>query len=1158
MSYASPDLLLEVLEQSPDAFACYGPDHRLQYCNGAFVDWFFPGWTQETLAGRPIHEVVEICYACGRIAACNGYPDWREERLRSHSNPGRPYEYLMVDGRVMQGREQVLSSGGTLTVLADITERVRLAEARADSELRYRKLFEHAAVGIYRTNRDGSFLEVNSALAAIQGCDGPADFLEHFHAGRNFYVDPAARGALLAVLDRDDVAHDVETQIYRKDGTPIWISETAHSVRDQQGNILGYEGFITDITARRNAEAERDLSEARFRDFAELSADWFWETDLEQRFTWQEGPNPVLEGMTIARPEMLGRTRREVLERLGADPSLAEVVGGYMARGESFWNLSYHFPHPDKGETWVRFSGRPVYDAEGRVVAYRGVGSDFTEEKRAEAARQQVDARLRHAAQLAAVAHWVWDEESGRCIDCSENLTHFSGLPREDFIGMTNEELQSFIHPDDLEDFHQVVAAFYAGGERFETVFRAVTRDGRVRWCREIVERIPGPDGRLTHSIGTLQDITAERQLHNELREAKELLQSQLDSSPLGIITMDDNSCITSWNPAAEAIFGWTAEEVIGQPSPQIPAEREHERRALRERVGRGEAVRGFETQRLHKNGRKIHVSINAAPLTAESGAFSGAVYVIADITERKREEAARTRVDAQLRHATQMAMFAHWVWDEETGRCIDCSETMQHFTGIPREAYLGLCQDDIQRFVHPDDWAEYNRIVTGFDAGGDRFEAVYRTRPEPGVVRWCREIAERIPGPDGRLTHSIGTLQDITEDRRLQNELREAKEQLQSQLDSSPLGIVILDLGGCIQSWNPAAEAIFGWTAEEVIGRPSPMIPPGREHEREEMLHAVARGERIQDYATARRRKDGREVEISICAAPLTAENGEIRGSVCLVADITERRRLESELRKQEALALHAQKLEAVATLASGLAHDFNNMLLPIMIAAENLTESLPEEHDGRRDAEQILHTAERVADLVRRLLDFSRAEEPERRSVAMYDAVAQALPLVEATLPAALRLETALSEIDAAVEIDTGQLLQVLLNLVGNAADAQQQRGVIRLSLDTVELDPESAARLGIADAGLFARLTLRDEGCGIPQETLPQIFDPFFTTKEVGKGTGLGLSVIHGIVTAHGGGIEVDSTVGQGTTFNVYFPVLGKQSGYQSLQKTGATAA
>ena len=1154
----NPDLLLEVLEQSPDAFACYDAEHRLQYCNSAFVAWFFPGLTAEDLAGRPISEVVDICHGCGQIAACNGQPDWREERLRSHRETGRPYEYLLVDGRVIQGREQTLSSGGTLTVLTDITERAQLVEARADSEQRYRELFENAAVGLYRSTLEGRFLEVNPAMAGIAGCDTPSDFLEHFHASRHFYVDPATRGEILALLDHEGVTRDFETRIYRADGTAIWITETARTVRDERGNILGYEGFITDITARRRAEAERDLSEARFRDFAELSADWFWETDLDQRFTWQQGPTPPLEGTPVPHSKIFGKTRWELLSEIGANPSVADVVADKMSHGESFWDLSYRFPHPEKGETWVRFSGKPVYDSAGRLVAYRGVGSDITEEKQAEAARQRVDTRLRHATQMAAVAHWVWDEESGRCIDCSENLEHFSGLPREQFIGLTHGEIQPHIHPDDWEDYHRVVSAFYAGGERFETVFRALTPDGQVRWCREIAERIPGPDGRLTHSIGTLQDITADRQLQNELRKAKELLQSQFDSSPLAIVTMDDNSCITSWNPAAEAIFGWTAEEVVGKPSPQIPPEREQERARLRETVGRGEHVRGFETLRRHKDGHEINVSINAAPLTSESGKFCGAVYVVADITEKKRIEATRAQVDARLDHATQMSKIAHWVWDERTGRCIDCSESMEHFTGVPKEDYIGLSQEDIEPVVHPDDWAAYSRTIKRFDETGERYEVVYRTIPEEGVVRWVREIGERIPAPDGSMSLSIGTAQDITEDRRLQGELREAKEQLQSQLNSSPLGIVTLDTEACIQSWNPAAEAIFGWTAEEVIGKPSPMIPGEREHERGEMRQAVHRGEGFQDYTTVRRRKDGREIEVSVSAAPLTAESGEIRGAVCLIADITERRRLEAELRKQEALALHAQKLEAVATLASGLAHDFNNMLLPIMIAAENLTEALPDDHVCRRDAEQILHTAERVAELVRRLLDFSRAEEPKRRRLAMRDAVTQALPLVEATLPGALKLETRLTEDCSEVEIDTGQLLQVLLNLVGNAADAQQQRGVMRLSLDIVELGPEEAAHVGAAEPGSFARLTLSDEGSGIPEETLPNIFNPFFTTKEVGKGTGLGLAVIHGIVTAHGGGIEVQSVVGQGTTFSIYFPSNNPQNVQRTLPETETTAA
>lgn len=1137
----NPTLLLEILEQSPDAFVYYGPDHRLEHCNGAFAEWFFPGWTPEALVGRSFEEIIEICYACGRIATCNGIADWRAERLSNHRSPGQPYQYRLVDGRIIQGRERALSMGGILNVLTNITEHEKLVEDRAVSDLRYRQLFENAAVGVFRSSREGSFLEVNPALARMQGCATTEQHLSHFHASRRFYVDPQTRDLLLERLDREGAVRDFEAEILTKDGAPIWISETSHPVRDVQGRIVGYEGFIIDITARRRAEIQRDRSEARFRDFAELAADWFWETDLEQRFTWHAGTSPPSVSVSRQGANLVGLTRWDLFSAIGADSAIVSVVADHMRHGEPFSDLTYRYQDAKRGVTWVRFSGKPVYDDGGALVAYRGVGSDITEEKQVETARSQSDAQLRHAAEMGMTGHWVWDEENDRCIDCSESLSRFSGVPREEFIGLSHGEVRPFIHPEDWEEYHRQMSQFYATGEGFETAFRSVTADGEIRWVREIGERIPGPDGRLTYSIGTLQDITQERQMQEELRNAKELLQSQLDSSPLAIVTIDREGRMTSWNPAAEEIFGYTAEEALGT-SATIPLHRYNaEREELRRRLRLGEAIRGHETTRSRKDGSEIIVSMNAAPLTTESGAYNGAVFVIADITEKKRAEASRARVDAQLRHATQIAMIAHWVWDERSGRCIDCSETMEHFTGLAKEDYIGLLQDDVDSLVHPDDWAPYCEIIERFDETGEHYEAVYRTIPEEGVVRWVREIGERIPGPDGSLSLSIGTLQDITEDKRLQNELREAKEMLQSQLDSSPLGIITIDAGSRVVAWNPAAEKIFGWSAEEVIGKPSPQIPPEREHERKELHDMVARGESVRGIETVRRHKDGRELHISISAAPLTSDAGAYSGAIYVIADITERKRLEAEVQKQEALALHAQKLEAVATLASGIAHDFNNMLLPIMIAAENLMESLPPDTPGHQEAEQILTTAERVAELVRRLLDFSRAEQPIRRRTDICTAVAHAIPLVKATLPSSVELEIAYDEPCGEVEIDTGQLLQVLLNLVGNAADAQNHRGRIRVALDTVDLEEATLPGLGTAQPGRHARLSVTDQGCGIAPDVLPQIFVPFYTTKEVGKGTGLGLAVSHGIVVSHGGGIDVESEEGCGTTFKVYFPLL-----------------
>jgi PAS domain S-box-containing protein len=372
--------------------------------------------------------------------------------------------------------------------------------------------------------------------------------------------------------------------------------------------------------------------------------------------------------------------------------------------------------------------------------------------------------------------------------------------------------------------------------------------------------------------------------------------------------------------------------------------------------------------------------------------------------------------------------------------------------------------------------------------------------------------------------------LRDVTERRRAE----EGLQHLAAIVESSDDAILGETLDGVILSWNAGAQRLYGYTAAEITGRPvSLLLPPDRPDEVAQILEQIRRGGRLTQVETVRVRKDGVRLDVSLSVSPIRDAAGRIVGASAIARDITERKRLEAQIRQ-------AQKMEALGTLAGGIAHDFNNILAVIMAQTEMAADGLPEGGELSRQLQEILVAADRARDLVRQILTFSRRTEQERRPVAVQAIVAEAMRLLRASLPATVEFRQQVEPGRALVLADPTQLHQVVLNLCTNAEHAMRERGgLLDVQLRTVEVDAEFVAAHPPLHPGSHVKLTVRDTGHGMSPQVQERIFDPFFTTKPRGEGTGMGLAVVHGIVASHGGAITVESAPGRGTRFDIYLP-------------------
>lgn len=368
---------------------------------------------------------------------------------------------------------------------------------------------------------------------------------------------------------------------------------------------------------------------------------------------------------------------------------------------------------------------------------------------------------------------------------------------------------------------------------------------------------------------------------------------------------------------------------------------------------------------------------------------------------------------------------------------------------------------------------------------------------------------------------------------RRTTEQLGEYRSKLASIIDSSEDAILSKDLNGIITSWNKGAEHIYGYKREEVVGKHISLLTPSdRPDEISEILQKIARGESTDHYESVRVTKDGRHLSVSISVSPLRNAAGEIVGASAIARDITTQKRTESQLRQ-------AQKMEAIGRLAGGVAHDFNNILGIINACSEFLRDRIDPASEPSVYVENIKKAIDRGRSLTKQMMAFSRTSAVQPRILDVNERLREISKLLRPLLGEDIEILIVPRSPTAVVEVDPGQLDQVVVNLAVNARDAMPRGGKFILETALVDFDGSFADQRQAMAAGKYVLLAVSDTGSGMDESTASRIFEPFFTTKEAGKGTGLGLSTVYGIVKQSGGHILVYSEPGHGTTFKIYLP-------------------
>ncbi|HEY3900956.1 MAG TPA: PAS domain S-box protein [Chthoniobacter sp.] len=455
------------------------------------------------------------------------------------------------------------------------------------------------------------------------------------------------------------------------------------------------------------------------------------------------------------------------------------------------------------------------------------------------------------------------------------------------------------------------------------------------------------------------------------------------------------------------------------------------------------------------------------------------------------------------------------WVVDAESLAFIAVNDAAVKKYGYTREEFHGLTMDQIATPV--EDTGEGNE--TSPEHSGS---TAWNHKCKDGSTLFVESTWHEIPF-SGRDAVLVLTL-DRTEQRRAEERNREQANLLNLASDA----IVVRDLDNVVLFWNQGAERLYGWTTEEVVGKKT-IDTYVKERPYEAEIELLKTGFWIGQLK--HQSKDGEAIIVSSRWTLVRDDDGRPKSVLVIDTDVTETKKLESQF-------LRAQRLEGIGTLASGIAHDLNNILSPILMSCGILRKEF-EDEDTLKMLSIIEGSAERGAGIVKQVLTFARGVEGERVLLQLKHLVSELAKVMAQTFPRNIDIQTNFPTDLWPVLGDATQLHQVLLNLCVNARDAMPQGGSIRLNAENVDIDPHFASMNPGAQLGPHVVLRAADTGMGMSPETMEKIFDPFFTTKEVGKGTGLGLATVIGIVKSHTGFLTVQSEIGVGTTFSVFLP-------------------
>ncbi len=892
------------------------------------------------------------------------------------------------------------------------------------------------------------------------------------------------------------------------------------------------------LAALGSSRRERAESDERYLALVASSQEGIVLFDAESRRLLEANP-AFLRMVGSSAEELVGLTVDDLVDvpREEVDAALRRVLEeGRAALGEGSWRLR-------SGATVDVSVSACALSVRGRQVV-AGVVHDISERQEAERRVRASEERHRIVAEQTGQMIYDWDVGSGR-ISWAGAIERITGFTAAEYQAVDIRAWETMIHPDDRRLALEGLERARSSCSHYRVEYRLQRRDGSYLHAEDNGAFVADEQGRAVRMLGTMKDVTERHRVEEDLRRAHDELERRVAERTAElaranealraseeqyrtlvenvndvIFVVDAAGVVTYASPALERFSGFTPEEVIGKHlSAVVHGDDLAEVEGSFRRTLAG-VLEPSEFRLLGEGGREIFVRSSSRPLYRD-GQPAGLTGVLTDLTSHREAEQALRASEERFRALVESQAEGVVVVGREL-RLELANPAARRLLGVSGDELL---QRSLGEFVDPAQAEELSRGCLAV-ARGEVAECELRIRRADGSQRLVHLTATPQAGSTGTLV----ILRDVTEEREAQARIR----LLASTVESITECVSITDLEGRVLFVNKAFLATYGFAEEELIGRSIQVVrSPSEPLERSREIEAATlaggwTGELVN------RRKDGTEFPILLSTALLRDEAGVVHGMIGVAADISERRRLEEQLRL-------SQRMEAIGLLAGGIAHDFNNLLSVLVGTTEIIRRGLPPSSPLLEEVVTARRAVEEAAKLTRGLLAYARRQRLEPQDLDLARTLGEMVPMLRRVLPEHIELRFQPSAEPLAVRADRGQLEQVLMNLCINARDAMPRGGTLSVTTAGVTLGPEFLVAHPWGEPGAYARIEVEDTGSGMDEETLERVFEPFFTTKEMGRGTGLGLATVYGIVKQHGGIIDVASAPGRGTTFVVYLPLV-----------------
>jgi two-component system, cell cycle sensor histidine kinase and response regulator CckA len=1079
--------------------------------------------------------------------------------------PVKAEEYTLVfpDGRTVHmllGAVPLFDAEGrvrgSVAAGADITQHKRAEEALRESEAVLRSFFESpgAMRGIVEAV-DGRIVHVscNAAAAELLGAD--RETIAGKSTSETGTPEELAQpwADLYEMSRRTGKPVSMEYARPGADGTQRWLLATADHLGTGPSGYPRFSYTAIDLTARKRAEERLRESEAVLRGF-------FDSPGMMRGFVELVDGAIVHVSCNAAAAEMFGVDPESLSGMSAAAAGASEdVIRPWLAlyeqsrrTGEPV-SMEYARRVAGQKDRWLlatasylgaRPSGNPRF-------AYTIL--DLTERKHAEDALRESEERFRIMADGCPTIIWVTDREGE---------VRFVNRAYREFFGVTYDDVkggrwQPPVHPDDAPEYVAKFRRAIFSRAPFRAEARVRRADGEWRLIETWAETRLSPGGEFLGHAGVISDITERKQAEDALRESESRLRTLGDNLPEGAIyryrqDIHGKPRVEFISAGIERLTGVPAAEFMADAATVVrnivPEDLDRLNAAIawsRERLTR------FEVEVRHRRRQSDELRWSLLRSTPSRCPDGSTVWdgIELDITERKRAEEALRESENIHRAIGESIDYGVWICAPD-GRNTYASESFLKLVGLTQEQCSNFGWGEV---LHPDDaertiaaWKECVRTE-------GRWDREHRFRGVDG--EWHPVLARGVPVRDeqGRITCWAGINLDIGALKRSEESLRasEGREraraaELEALMDAAPAAIFLAHDAECrSMTGNRTCYELLRQPPAGNLSKSAPNVEmPANFRAMKDGVEIPARDLPVQKAASTGRPvrdselellfEDGSSVNLLGDAVPMLDENGTPRGAVGVFVDITERKRAEDRLRE-------AQKLESLGLLAGGVAHDFNNLLVGVIGNASLAQEILPPDSPALDLLERVVKTGEQAAHLTRQMLAYAGKGKFLVEALNLSDLIPEMSSLLRTSISRMIALHYDLAKDLPLIEADRGQVEQVFMNLMLNAAEAIESREgliAVRTCLQNVDarylrLHPEAAA----LRPGPYVCLEVRDTGCGMDEATRARIFDPFFSTKFTGRG--LGLAAVAGILRSHKGAILVTSAPGKGSCFTVLLP-------------------